>query len=157
MTADRTPGRAPIAASPPPPGIWSSFDPEDRLALDATSQLLRGAEREDLAVIDDGDPVTQLLGLDHVVSGEEQGAAGRRGLPGESVLAKVARRRDVEAERWLVEEEDPRIVEEAAREVQLLRWPVESVRTFWCLLLDQPGDLDELVEPRRQPSRSVRP
>src|SRR6185503_2751685 len=117
-----------------------------RLALHATSELLRRAERQDPAAVDDRDPVAQLLGFHHVMRREEQRSPGSLGLPGERVLAKVACGGDVEAQRRLIEEEDPRIVEEAASEVQLLALAGRQCADLLVLLLDQPGDLDELVD-----------
>ena len=71
-------------------------------------------------MVDDGDPLAELVGLGHVVGREQDGPPGDRGLPGGDQLAHGAGGGDVEAERRLVEEQDPRIVEQAAREVHLL-------------------------------------
>ena len=132
------------------------LDPEDRLALDAPLQLVGRAEGEDPAVVDDRDPVAQLVGLGHVVGRQEDRPAGDRGLPGEDELANGARGGDVEAERRLVEEEDPRVVEEAAGEVHLLALAGREGADPLLLLLVEPDRLDQLVDPvpavaRRQP------
>ena len=96
------------------------LEAEDRLALDALLELVGRAEGEDPAVVDDRDPVAQLVGLGHVVGRQEDRPARDRGLPGEDQLADGAGRGHVEAEGRLVEEEDPRVVEEAPGEVHLL-------------------------------------
>jgi hypothetical protein len=70
-------------------------------------------------VVHDGDPLAELVGLGHVVGREQHGPAGHGGLPGEHELPDGPRRRHVEAERRLVEEQDPRVVQ-AAGEVHLL-------------------------------------
>ena len=97
------------------------------------------------AAVHDGDPVAQLVDLGHVVGREQQRAARARRPSSQHELAHVAGRRDVEAERRLVEEEDPRIVEQAAREVQLLALPGRERR-----------DLLVRAAPRARRSRSAR-
>ena len=96
------------------------LEPEDGLGLDPVLELGRRPDRQDPAVVDDRDPVAELVGLGHVVRRKEDGPTGDGRLPGEDQLADRAGGRDVEPQRRLVEEEDPRVVEEAAREVQLL-------------------------------------
>ena len=96
------------------------LEPEDGLGLDPVLELGRRPDRQDPAVVDDGDTLAQLVGLGHVVRREENRAALHRRLPLQDQLADGARCGHVEPERRLVEEEDPRVVEEAAREVQLL-------------------------------------
>ena len=71
-------------------------------------------------MVDDGDPLAQLVGLGHVVGRQQDRPAGHGRLPREDQLADLAGGGDVEAERRLVEEQDPRVVEQAAREVHLL-------------------------------------
>ncbi len=71
-------------------------------------------------MVDDGQAIAQLVHLGHVVRGQQDGPARHRLLPALHQFAHGARGGDVEAERWLVQEEDPWVVEQAPREVQLL-------------------------------------
>ena len=103
-----------------PPSSRSSSSRKIGLALDALLQLGRRADGQDPAVVDDRDAVAQLVGLGHVVGGQEDRPAGHGGLPGEDQLTDGAGGGHVQAERRLVEEEDPRVVEQAASEVHLL-------------------------------------
>ena len=96
------------------------LEAEDRLALDAALELGRRARGEDPAVVDDGDVLAQLVGLGHVVGREEDRAAWDGGPPLDDQLADRPGGGDVEAERRLVEEEDPGVVEQAAGKVHLL-------------------------------------
>ena len=68
-------------------------------------------------MVDDRDPVAELVGLGHVVRRQQDRPAGHGRLPVEDQLPDGACGGDVEAQRGLVEEEDPRVVEEAAGEV----------------------------------------
>jgi hypothetical protein len=77
---------------------------EDRLALDAELEFLRGADGQDPAVVDDGDPLAELVGLGHVVGRQQDGPTGDGSLPGGDQLPDRSRGCDVEAERRLVEE-----------------------------------------------------
>ena len=63
------------------------------------------------------------------------------------MLAQVPRGGHVEAERRLVEKEDPRVVEQAAGEVQLLALPGREGSDLLVALLGEAGDLDQLVDP----------
>ena len=69
-------------------------------------ELLRRAEREQLAVVDDREPVAELVGLFHVVRGEEDGLAVAVQLA-EDLPQRDATLR-VEAGGRLVEEQDGR-------------------------------------------------
>jgi hypothetical protein len=75
------------------------LEAEDRLALDPPLQLVRRPDGEDPAVVDDGEALAQLLGLGHVVGGQEDRPTGHGRLPVHDELADDARRGDVEAER----------------------------------------------------------
>ena len=107
-------------------------------------------------MVDDRDPVAELVGLGHVV-GRQQDRPARDGrLPGEDQLADRAGGGHVEAERRLVEEEDPRVVEQAAGEVHLLALAGRERADPLLALLVEPDRLDQLVDPvpavlRRQP------
>ena len=89
-------GRADHAGHPGegagPPVEPVELEPEDRLALDAPLELGRRADRQDPAVVDDRDPLAQLVGLGHVVGREEDRPARDRGLPAGHELADGARR-----------------------------------------------------------------
>ena len=122
------------------------LDPEDRLALDALLELVGRADGQDPAVVDDGDPLAQVVRLGHVVGREHDGAAGDGGLPGRDELADGPGGGDVQAERGLVEEQDPRVVEQAAREVHLLALAGRQGRDALEPLRAHPDGLDELVD-----------
>ncbi len=47
------------------------LEAEDGLALDPLLELVRRADGEDPAMVDDGDPVAQLVRLGHVVGGQQ--------------------------------------------------------------------------------------
>ena len=105
------------------------------------------AEGQDPAVVDDRDAVAQLVGLGHVVGREEDRPPGHGRLPGEDQLADRAGGGDVEAERRLVEEEDPRVVEQAAGEVHLLALAGRQRADPLLALLAEPDRVDQLVDP----------
>ena len=105
------------------------------------------ADGQDPAAVDDRDPVAQLVGLGHVVGREEDRPARDGRLPGEDQLADRASGGDVQAERRLVEEEDPRVVEQAAREVHLLALAGREGADLLLALLVEPDRVDQLVDP----------
>ena len=91
-------------------------DVRGELEAGLRDDLLRRAERDDAAVIDQHDAVAELLGLFHVMRAvEERGAA---------VLVASKRRDDalerlrVDADGCLVEQHDARLAEQAAREIE---------------------------------------
>ena len=71
-------------------------------------------------MINDGDAVAHLICLGHVMRGEQNGSTGLLCLEGAHAIAHIACGRDVEANGWLIEEEDPWVVQERSRKVQLL-------------------------------------
>ena len=71
-------------------------------------------------MINDGDAVAHLICLGHVVRCQENGPTGLFCLKGTDTIAHIARSRDVEANGWLIEEENPWVVEERSCKVQLL-------------------------------------
>ena len=73
-------------------------------------EALGGVEREQLAVVDDGDPIAELVGLFHVVRREHDGLALRVELAHDVPQREAALR--VEARGRLVEEEHIGIVED---------------------------------------------
>ena len=89
----------------------------DRRAADFGLQLGRRALGDDVAVVDDPDPVGERVGLLQVLGGEEDGDAVVGGEARDLVPERGAAL-DVEAGRRLVEEEDARPVGEREREVE---------------------------------------
>ena len=99
-------------------------------------------------MVDDRDPLAQLVGLGHVVGREQDRPAGRRrAFQSSDELADGAGGGDVEAERRLVEEQDPRVVEQAAGEVHLLALAGGQRADALQALLVQADRLDQLVDP----------
>ena len=130
------------------------LEAEDRLALDAPLQLVGRADREDAAAVDDRDPLAQLVGLGHVVGREEDGPTRAPRRASRDELADLASRGDIEAERRLVEEQDPRVVEQAAGHVHLLPLAGGQRLTPSGALLLEPDRLDELVDAAPAPRAS---
>ena len=108
-----------------------SRNTSSRLALDAglgestaderVDQPLRRIERDDHPAIHDRDAVAQLLRLLHVVRGEHHGVPSLTNLSHEPPEVMTCLR--VEAGRRLVEEEDPRLVDERSRDAEPLLLP----------------------------------
>ena len=77
------------------------------------------ALRDDPAVVDDGDPVAEPLGLLHVVRRQQDGPS--RGLVGRAMRSQSCRRLcGIEARRRLVEKEDLRVSGERAGDREAL-------------------------------------
>src|SRR3712207_6155803 len=78
-------------------------------------------------------------------------------LPGHHQLSDLPRRGDVEAEGGFVEEQDPRVVEQAAGEVHLLALPGRQRADPPTTLLAHPDRVDQLVDsaPTLLPSEPV--
>ena len=97
-------------------------------------QLLRSAQRDDAAVIHDGDAVAQALGLIHVVRGENDGAA--RLLELVDQVPQMAARLGIEAGGRLVEKQQLRIADQRAGHGQPLLLPAgESCPRARCASL----------------------
>ena len=62
------------------------LDPEHALALDALLQLVGCSEGQDAAVVDDRDPIAELVRLLHVVGREENRPTRHGGFPGDDEL-----------------------------------------------------------------------
>ncbi len=86
-------------------------------ARDRRLELQRRVERDELAVVDDRDPVAELVRLVHVVRREHHREVA---LAAEAIehLPDRDARHGVEPGRRLVEDEDPRLVHEAARDLE---------------------------------------
>ena len=98
-------------------------------------------------MVDDREPVAQLVGFGHVMRREEDRPTRHRRLPGLDQLTDRARGRNVETERRLVEEEDPGIVEQAAGEVHLLALAGRQGAHPLLPLLVETHGVDQLVDP----------
>ena len=138
--------RQPARAAAPPSSRSSSSRKIDSRWTRRLSSAGR-ADGEDPAVVDDGDPLAQLVGLGHVVGREQDRPAGDGGLPVDDQLADGAGGGHVEAERRLVEEQDPRVVEQAAGEVHLLALAGRQRADPLEALLAEADGLDQLVDP----------
>ena len=103
-----------LRAAPPKPGGTAEKLTSTVFLLGTDGLQLEGrVEGLQLAVVDDGDAVAELVGLVHVVRGQEDGEIAL-GLDLAQHLPDRHPRHRVEAGGGLVEEEDPRLVHEAA-------------------------------------------
>ena len=99
-------------------------------------QLAWRSESNDLAMIQDGDPVAQAFGLLHVVGGEEHRPPAR--LQAFHDLPGLPPRLRIEAGRGLVQEEQLRVSDEGARQGQpLLLAARERAHLGVCLLFER--------------------
>ena len=71
-------------------------------------------------MVNDGDAIAHLVRLCHVVRCEQYGSTRLLRLECAHTIAHVARGRNVETDRRLIEKENPWVVEERSRKVQLL-------------------------------------
>src|SRR5512146_1435240 len=83
---------------------------------DHADQLVPAAFGDELAVVDDADPVAQPFGLFHVVRGVQHGHAGAR-QPLHALQDRVPALR-VDADRRLVQDQQPRLVQQADADVE---------------------------------------
>ena len=112
-----TNGQRSAADPTQPAGNGGEADFEHVLAGNRRLQLDRRIERLQLAVIDDGDAIAELVGLVHVVRRQEDGqVALGLDLLAASPTPRPARH-GIETRRRLVEKEDPRLVHQAARDL----------------------------------------
>ncbi len=139
----------------------------DVLDLGGRQQLLelgQGAVDDDPALVQDRDPVGQLLGLVEVLGREQHGRAARGEFP--DGLPHLDARLRVQPGRRLVEEDDRRVPDEAHRDVQAAAHatgvrrcppgarlgqreaPQQVIRDRAGVLeVPQPGDQDEVLPP----------
>src|SRR5512132_3848536 len=94
--------------------VESDVEPDDLLRADRPLQRAGRVERDDLAVVDDGYAVAELVRLLHVVRREEDGAALRAKIA--HAVAQVARRLRIETHGRLVEDDERRIGKQGSRE-----------------------------------------
>jgi hypothetical protein len=92
---------------------------DDRVCVDGALELGGRVEREQVPVVDDCNPLAELVGLLHVVGDEDDRLPGRVQLAHELVQGDPALR--VETRGRLVEEEHRRSVHDRARDHQPLR------------------------------------
>ena len=119
----------------------------DARPADRRLQLGRRALGDDRALVDDPDPVGEHVGLLEVLRGQEDGHALVPRKPAPPPRAPPALR--VEAGGRLVEEEDPRPVDEGQREVEAPLHPA-GVRAHLAVGgLREADAVEELVRPAR--------
>ena len=128
----------------------------ERRAPDLGLQLGRRALGDDLAVVDDADAVGEDVGLLEVLRGEEHGHAVVGG-EARDLLPQRRAALDVEAGRRLVEEQDPRVVDEREREVEP---PLHAARVAADAAVGgvaEPDALEQLVAAPRSIGRAGGP
>ena len=134
---------------------WSSGHDVHRRPADRRLQLGRRALGDDLAVVDDPDPVAEDVGLLEVLRRQEDGDAVLLGEP-RDLLPERGPRLRVEAGRRLVEEEDARAVDEREREVEPALHPA-GVRPHLAVGgVGQADALEQLVAARLAAPRAAR-
>src|SRR6202453_2285956 len=117
---------------------------------DPRTGLVAPAERggrslfDDLAAGDDGDPVGELLGLVHVVGGEQDRRA-QAGKPPYDLPGTAPRVR-VEAGRRLVEEKDPGVPDDAEGEIQSPLLPAGQRLDLALFLAGEADEPDHLAD-----------
>ena len=97
-------------------------DLDDRARIHAALEVARAAEREDPPVVHDRHPVAELVGLLHVVGGEQHGLPGRVEVPEDLPQRQPALR--VEAGGGLVEEQHVGTVEQGPCDREPLAHPL---------------------------------
>src|SRR5215207_1422090 len=80
------------------------FETNDFLLVDAALKRFGRIERDDLACVDNADPVGELVGLFHIVSGEQDGMPLL--LKFRDELSNTAGSLRVQPECWLIQKED---------------------------------------------------
>src|SRR5580698_7890586 len=83
---------------------------DDVLAADGRDELLRRAQRDDLAVVHDGDTIAEALGFFHVMRGQDDGASCL--LESVDEIPQVAAGLRIEAGRRLVEKQQFGVADE---------------------------------------------
>ncbi len=111
---------------------------------------LRCVEGDDSAFVDDGHPLAQRIGLEHVVRREQDRLV--LGLQIADHLAHLARPYRIQADRRLVEEEHLRVVQQRAGDVQALH---HAARVALDLLLPAVGQAHELEQVRDALARDL--
>ena len=104
-----------------PVGVASGLHRDDGVGADALLQCGRRVEGEDPAVVHDGYPLAELVGLLHVVGGEQDGLAFAVQLTEQVPQGEPALR--IEARCRLVEEKHRGAVEDGPRHHEPLRHP----------------------------------
>src|SRR3989454_4295139 len=125
---------------------WVVHREDDRITTERILQLLGGAERDDLPVVDDADPVAEAVRLLHVVRREDE---GRLHLPAEAfdVVPDVLPRLGVESEGRLVEEDDWGVVQQPARNLESALHPSGEGLDEGILPVLEVDEGEELLNP----------
>lgn len=118
---------------------------QDVALLHPGLEPVRGAERPDRAARDHRDPVAQLVGLGHVMGGEQDG--GATGPQIGDRTAQIARRHRVDTDGRLVEEEDIGLVQQTAGDVQTLPHPARVALDTFPLPVGQADQVEEFGDP----------
>ena len=100
---------------------WIGELQPDVAARDQPLELVGGALRDEPAVVEEGDPVSQPVGLLEVLGGEEDRHAG--GDQAANDLPHGAARARIEASGGLVQENDTRVADKRHRQIQLALHP----------------------------------
>ena len=103
----------------------------------------RGALGHDLALVDDDEAVAQLLGLIHVVRGEDEGRAAL--LEAEQAVPQDVARLRVEPGGRLVEQQDAGVVDEAARDREAALHAAGELVDLALGLVSQLREVEQLV------------
>src|SRR5215218_4013124 len=121
------------------------LDLRDAAVGDAALQLGRRPLPHDAALRDYRDPVAERVGLEHVVRRQQQRLAGADELGDRR--PQLARAHWVDADRRLVEEQDFRVVEDPARDVEPLPHPSGVALDALLLTAGEPDELEHLADP----------
>ena len=136
-----TPGQGPDAGQSRL-GRAEHLDLDDVAVGHSRLELRRCALGDELATGDHRDPVAQLVGLEHVVRGEQHGRPElderRDGLPELSGADRV------DADARLVQEQHLRLVDQATGDVQPLPHPTRVALDALPLATGQTHELEEL-------------
>ena len=102
-----------------PLGVTAGLDSDHRVGADALLERGRGVQGQDAALVHDGDPLAELVGLFHVVGRQQDGLALTVQLAQQVPERETALR--VEPGRRLIEEEHGRAVKDGPRHHEPLR------------------------------------
>ena len=119
----------------------------DARAPDLRLELGGRALGDDLALVDDPDPVREDVGLLEVLRREEDGHAGLASHQ-RDLVPDVGPALWIEPRRRLVEEEDPRAVDEREREVEPPLHAPGVARHLAVGRVDEPDSVEQLLRAR---------
>ena len=122
----------------------------DRSRAVGELQVMRRVDETDLPADDEGHAVAQLVGHRHVVRRQEHGAPGLLLLADEALDApRVA---GVEPHRRLVQEDQPRVVEQGARHAEPRLHPLGVLRDETLAVVGQSHHLEQRFRPAGFPA-----